>query len=63
MIAKFTSLSGAKAETIRDRGEVTECSFFSSSRQLVAMDKESLPTGIHISHLGQRSMPTASTAS
>jgi hypothetical protein len=59
-----TSVTGAKAETMRDRGAVTD---FSSpeagSRQVVRIDMESLPTGIATPSAGQSSMPTARTVS
>ena len=53
---------GAKAEMIKDKGEITD-SRLPPSSQSVAMDKESLPTGIVILHSGQRPIPIASTAS
>ena len=60
--AKLMSSMGAKAEMIKDNGEVTD-SRLSPSFQSVAIDKESLPTGIVIFHSGQRPIPMASTAS
>ena len=58
------SITGAKAEMIKETGDVTD--FFSwvfSSSHCVRMDKESLPTGIEIPKAGHNSMPTALTES
>ena len=59
--AKFISLIGVKAETIKERGEITDFSFPSSFHS-VDIERESFPTGIAIFHFGHRSIPIASTA-
>ncbi|MNF73880.1 hypothetical protein D3C87_1245310 [compost metagenome] len=56
------SVTGAKPVTIRDIGEVTDLST-PSSFQRVAMDIESLPTGMVMPSSGHSSMPTAFTVS
>jgi hypothetical protein len=56
-----TSATGANAETISDTGDTTDLSPC-SSRQVVRIDKESLPTGIAMPKAGQSCMPTACTA-
>ncbi|KAF1009940.1 MAG: hypothetical protein GAK32_01813 [Pseudomonas fluorescens] len=56
------SVTGAKPVTISDSGEVTLLSE-PSSFQRVAMDMESLPTGMVRPSSGHSSMPTALTVS
>ena len=46
---KFISLIAVKAEIIKERGEVTDL-FFPLSSHSVDIERESLPTGIAISH-------------
>ena len=56
------SRTGAKAETISDSGAVTACSS-PSSRHVVRIDIESLPTGMLMPSAGQSSIATARTVS
>ena len=57
-----TSCTDANAEIIRETGATTFLAW-SPSFHSVAIDKESLPTGIDIPRAGQSSMPTALTES
>ena len=56
------SITCAKAEITKETGEITFL-VLSPSRHSVAIDKESLPTGIDIPNAGHNSMPTAFTES
>ena len=62
MSTRRTSVTGAKAVTISDSGEVT-LRALSPACQPVRIDIESLPTGMAIPSAGQSSRPTARTAS
>ena len=57
-----TSCTAAKAEIINDTGEITFLSCLPSCH-VVAIDKESLPTGIEIPSAGHKSIPIACTES
>ena len=57
-----TSMTEANAEMIAETGETTFLGW-SPSRHSVAIDKESLPTGIEIPNAGQRFIPIAWTES
>ncbi len=59
---KFISLIGVNAETIKERGDITDFSFPLSFHS-VDIERESFPTGIAIFHFGHRPIPIASTAS
>ena len=56
------SVTGAKAVTTKDSGEIMALSSPCSSHT-VFIDKESLPTGIAIPNAGHNSIPTALTVS
>ena len=57
-------MTGAKAETMSERGAVTAfASPLAASVHVVFIDMESLPTGIAMPSAGQSSMPTARTVS
>ena len=58
-----TSPTGAKADTISDRGAVISRRAPSGPFQTVFMLMESLPTGMAIPRAGHSSMPTARTVS
>ena len=62
VIVFSTSLTGANPEQISDIGPITSW-VSSASDQLVFIDIESLPTGMHTPSAGQNSPPTALTAS
>ena len=62
MSTPLTSLTGAKADTINETGEVTDLSVLPSFH-VERIDKESLPTGMLMPSAGHSSIPTALTVS